>query len=67
MRLMAALGLAVLGLGFVPASALALTCMFRPFQAPGERCGTAAPLGSSRYAAPSSKSRAASPWATSET
>ena len=39
MRLVAALGLAVLGLGFAPASALALTCMFRPFQAPEERFG----------------------------
>jgi hypothetical protein len=39
MRLEAAVGLAVLGLGFAPASALALTCMFRPFQAPGERFG----------------------------
>jgi hypothetical protein len=39
MRSMAAVGLAVLGLGFAPAPALALTCMFRPFQAPGERFG----------------------------
>jgi len=39
MRLKAAVGLAVLGLGFAPASTLALTCMFRPFQAPGERFG----------------------------
>jgi len=36
---MAVIGLAVLGLGFAPASALALTCMFRPFQAPEERFG----------------------------
>lgn len=39
MRLMAMAGLVVLGLGFAPASALALTCMFRPFQAFGERFG----------------------------
>jgi hypothetical protein len=36
---MAAVGLAVLGLGFAPAPALALTCMFQPFQVPGQRFG----------------------------
>ncbi len=39
MRLIAAVGLAVLGLGFAAAPALGLTCMFRPFQASGERFG----------------------------
>jgi hypothetical protein len=39
MRLAAAAGLAVLGLGFAAVPALALTCMFRPFQALGERFG----------------------------
>jgi len=38
MRLLAA-GLAMLGLVVAPAPALALTCMFRPFQAAGERFG----------------------------
>ena len=37
MRLLAAAGLAMLGLVVAPAPALALTCMFRPFQAAGER------------------------------
>jgi hypothetical protein len=40
MRRAAAAGLAVLALGFAAVPALALTCMFRPFQAPGERFGT---------------------------
>ena len=39
MGLLAAAGLAMLGLVVAPAPALALTCMFRPFQAPGERFG----------------------------
>jgi len=39
MRLLAAAGLAMLGLVVAPAPAPALTCMFRPFQAPGERFG----------------------------
>jgi len=37
MRLLAAAGLAMLGLVVAPAPALALTCMFRPFQAAGVR------------------------------
>ncbi len=37
MRLLAAAGLAMLGLVVAAAPALALTCMFRPFQVPGER------------------------------
>jgi len=40
MRLLAAAGLAMLGLVVAPAPALALTCMFRPFQAAGERFGS---------------------------
>ncbi len=39
MRLLAAAGLAMLGLVVAPAPARALTCMFRPFQAAGERFG----------------------------
>ena len=39
MRLLAAAGLAMLGLVVAPAPAPALTCMFRPFQAAGERFG----------------------------
>jgi hypothetical protein len=39
MRLLATAGLAMLGLAVAPAPALALTCMFRPFQAAGERFG----------------------------
>ncbi len=39
MRLLAAAGLAMLSLVVAPSPALALTCMFRPFQAAGERFG----------------------------
>jgi len=37
MRLLVAAGLGMLGLVVAPVPALALTCMFRPFQVPGER------------------------------
>jgi hypothetical protein len=39
MRLLAAAGLAMLGLVVAPPPAFALTCMFRPFHAAGERFG----------------------------
>ena len=41
MRLVAAAGLVLLGLAVAPAPALAITCMFRPFQAAAERFGPA--------------------------